>query len=55
LIRRVLLRIAELALGAVVAVVLPVTVSDPALYLELAAPCLLAAAVVGWFDTRTRR
>jgi hypothetical protein len=55
--RRVILlrRTVEVGLVVTVAVVLPVTVCDPALYLELAGPCLLAAAVAGWFDGRGRR
>lgn len=52
--RRGLLRVAELALVAVVAVVLPTTVHGSALYLELAGPCLVAAGVLGWIDARNR-
>ncbi len=53
--RRGLLHAGELLLGAVVAVVLPVTVTNPALYLACACPCLLAAAVFGFIHARTRR
>lgn len=53
--RILLLRAAETGLVAVVAVVLPVTVHDPGVYLACAVPCLVAAVVVGYLDGRTRR
>jgi hypothetical protein len=48
-------RAAEVALVAVMAVVLPATVRSAGLYLACAAPCLVAAIVLGYLDGRTGR
>lgn len=53
--RRILLRAAELALLAVVAVLLPATVSSQGVFLAAAVPCLLAAVALGYLDGRSRR
>lgn len=51
---RVPLRIAELTLVVTVAIVLPATVRDTTLYLELAGPCLIGAVALGYLDGRDR-
>jgi len=40
---------------ALVALVLPTTISTPGVYLAAAIPCLLAAVVLGYLDGRTGR
>lgn len=55
MIGRTAVRAAELALAALVAFVLPATVSSPDLYLICAAPCFIAAVALGYLDGRTGR
>lgn len=53
--RVAVVRAAEVVDVAAIAVVLPVTVRTPGLYLAIAVPCLVAAAVLGYLDARSRR
>lgn len=55
MIGRTVLRAAEAAIVALVAFVLPATISSPDVYLVCAAPCLIAAVVLGYLDGRTGR
>jgi hypothetical protein len=53
--RRVLLRAAEAATVAVVALVLPLLVQTTRAYVACAVPCLIAGAGLGYLDARSRR
>jgi hypothetical protein len=53
--RKALLRAGEVTLVAVVAIVLPLTISTPGVYLAAAAPCMLAGAVLAYLDGREPR
>jgi hypothetical protein len=52
---KVLLRAGELAVLAVLALVLPVTVRSPGVYLVCAAPCIVAFGVLAYVDGREPR